>query len=93
MLADPRIFVLDEATSSVDAVTEARIQRSLATLMQGRTCFVIAHRLSTIRNADLILVMEHGRIAERGTHPQLIARNGVYANLYRQFVRATSDEE
>jgi len=93
MLADPRILVLDEATSSVDAVTEARIQRSLATLMQGRTSFVIAHRLSTIRNADQILVLEHGRIVERGTHPQLIARNGVYANLYRQFVRATSDEE
>jgi ATP-binding cassette subfamily B protein len=93
LLADPRILVLDEATSSVDAVTEARIQRSLATLMQGRTCFVIAHRLSTIRNADQILVMEHGRIVERGAHAQLIVRNGVYANLYRQFVRATSDEE
>ena len=88
MLADPRILILDEATSSVDAVTEARIQRALATLLQGRTSFVVAHRLSTIRHADLVLVLDHGRIVERGNHSQLLAANGAYAELYRQFVRS-----
>jgi ATP-binding cassette subfamily B protein len=87
MLADPRILILDEATSSVDAMTEARIQRALAALVKGRTSFVVAHRLSTIRHADLVLVLDHGKIVERGTHRQLLAADGTYAELYRQFVR------
>jgi ATP-binding cassette subfamily B protein len=89
MIADPRILILDEATSSVDAVTEARIQRALVTLLRGRTSFVVAHRLSTIRHADLVLVLDHGKIVERGTHRQLLAANGTYAEMYRQFVRVT----
>jgi ABC-type multidrug transport system fused ATPase/permease subunit len=87
MLADPRILILDEATSSVDAMTEARIQKALAKLVEGRTSFVVAHRLSTIRHADLVVVLDHGKIVERGTHRQLLAANGVYAEMYRQFVR------
>jgi len=81
-LADPAILILDEATSSVDTRTEVLIQRAMAELMRGRTTFVIAHRLSTIRNADVILMMEHGRIVERGTHHELLAANGRYAELY-----------
>jgi ATP-binding cassette subfamily B protein len=87
LLADPRIFILDEATSSIDAITEARLQASLAVLLRGRTSFVIAHRLSTIRQADMILVMEDGRIIERGTHTELLAAGGAYHDLYTQFVR------
>ncbi len=87
LLADPRIFILDEATSSIDAITETRLQASLAVLLRGRTSFVIAHRLSTIRQADLILVMSEGRIIERGTHRELLAMNGAYHDLYTQFVR------
>jgi len=90
MLANPRIFILDEATSSVDTITEARLQVALRLLLRGRTCFVVAHRLSTIRHADQVLVLEHGRIVERGNHNQLIAQGGVYANLYRQFVKTSS---
>ncbi len=86
-IADPRILILDEATSSVDAVTEARIQESLVTLLRGRTSFVVAHRLSTIRQADLILVLDHGRIVERGTHKQLLEAGGVYAGLHAEFVQ------
>ena len=82
-LADPAILILDEATSSVDTRTEVLIQRAMAELMRGRTTFVIAHRLSTIRNADLILMMDHGRIVERGTHAALLDANGRYAALYR----------
>jgi ATP-binding cassette subfamily B protein len=81
-LADPAILILDEATSSVDTRTEILIQRAMRELMRGRTTFVIAHRLSTIRNADVILMMEHGRIVERGTHAELLAAKGRYAELY-----------
>ncbi len=83
MLADPRVLILDEATSSVDALTEATLQRALAKLLAGRTSFVVAHRLSTIRHADLVLVLDGGRIVERGTHPELLAHNGRYAAMYR----------
>jgi len=82
-VADPAILILDEATSSVDTRTEVLIQTAMAQLMHGRTTFVIAHRLSTIRNANLILMMEHGRIVEKGTHEGLLAANGRYAELYR----------
>jgi ATP-binding cassette subfamily B protein len=82
LLAKPAILILDEATSSIDTRTEARIQRSLASLRKGRTSFVIAHRLSTIRKADQVLVIHGGRIIERGTHPELLAQNGFYRHLY-----------
>ncbi len=86
-LADPQILILDEATSSVDTRTEVLIQKAMAGLMHGRTSFVIAHRLSTIRDADLILVMDHGRIVEQGRHDQLLAAGGAYHALYHaQFV-------
>lgn len=86
VLADPRIFVLDEATSSIDTVTEKKIQEAIRHLMKGRTSFVIAHRLSTIRQADLILVIRDGKIVERGTHSELIGRQGEYYRLYtRQY--------
>jgi ATP-binding cassette subfamily B protein len=90
-LADPAILILDEATSSVDTRTEVLIQRAMGELMRGRTTFVIAHRLSTIRNADVILMMEHGRIVEKGSHQELLAVKGRYAELYQsQFAgRAT----
>ena len=90
ILSDPRILILDEATSNVDTRTERLIQQALATLMAGRTSIVIAHRLSTIRTADLILVIDSGRIIERGTHAELLNANGAYADLYRQQFR---DEE
>lgn len=82
LLAEPSILILDEATSSVDTRTEARIQKSLLRLMEGRTSFVIAHRLSTIRDADQVLVIDAGRIVERGTHDELLARHGFYHQLY-----------
>jgi ATP-binding cassette subfamily B protein len=82
ILADPAILILDEATSSVDTRTEVQIQQAMKRLMEGRTCFVIAHRLSTIREADRILVMNNGTVVEQGTHAELIARQGFYANLY-----------
>lgn len=93
ILADPRIFVLDEATSSIDTVTEKKIQDAIAHLLKGRTSFVIAHRLSTIRQADLILVISDGKIAEQGTHKELIAARGEYYNLYtRQYQEEVIDE-
>ena len=82
ILADPRILILDEATSSVDTRTEIQIQEALLRLMAGRTAFVIAHRLSTIRQADLVLVINDGQIIERGTHDALLAQQGFYYNLY-----------
>jgi len=82
LLADPRILVLDEATSSVDIGTERRIEIALRKLLAGRTAFIIAHRLSTIREADLIVVLEHGRVVEQGSHDELLARRGLYTSLY-----------
>ena len=82
ILANPKILILDEATSSIDTRTEIQIQSAMDNLMKGRTSFIIAHRLSTIKNADLILVMNHGDIVEQGTHEELLAKNGFYAELY-----------
>jgi ATP-binding cassette subfamily B protein len=87
LLADPRILILDEATSSVDIGTERRIDRGLRRLVTGRTAFIIAHRLSTIRRADLIVVLDHGRIVDAGTHEQLIARPGAYTQLYGDWAK------
>jgi ATP-binding cassette subfamily B protein len=86
-LANPRIFMLDEATSAVDTATEMLVQESLEKLLAGRTTFIVAHRLSTILNADCILVIDQGRVIERGTHRELIAHGGKYAHLYEQFVQ------
>jgi len=82
MLADPSILILDEATSSVDTRTELHVQNAMYRLMQGRTSLVIAHRLSTIRQADHILVLDHGRVVEQGTHTGLLERKGAYYRLY-----------
>lgn len=94
ILADPAILILDEATSSVDTRTEVYIQKAMTELMKGRTSFVIAHRLSTIRDADLILVMDNGRIVEKGSHGELLDRGGFYADLYNsQFTGANVEKE
>ncbi|MCL6458324.1 MAG: ATP-binding cassette domain-containing protein, partial [Gorillibacterium sp.] len=91
VLANPALLILDEATSSVDTITEIKIQRAMETLMQGRTCFVIAHRLSTIRHANLILVLDNGQIVERGTHAELLKHKGVYYNLYNSQFEETDE--
>jgi subfamily B ATP-binding cassette protein MsbA len=91
ILADPRILILDEATSSLDSESEAAIQDGLRTLRRGRTTFVIAHRLSTIRSADQILVMEGGEVVERGTHAELLAKHGRYRQLYDKQYRFEQD--
>jgi ATP-binding cassette subfamily B protein len=91
ILADNRILILDEATSSVDTRTEIEIQKAMDALMKGRTSFVIAHRLSTIRDADLILFMKDGDIAEMGTHEQLLAKGGLYADMYNSQFEKLSD--
>jgi ATP-binding cassette subfamily B protein len=90
MLADPRILVLDEATSAIDTVTEVRLQKALEALLRSRTSFVVAHRLSTIRKADLLLVLEHGKIVERGKHAELVSAGGVYAGLHAEFIRGAT---
>lgn len=90
ILADNPILILDEATSSVDTRTEIRIQKAMNNLMKGRTSFVIAHRLSTIRDADVILVMKDGDIAEQGTHEELLAKGGFYAQLYNSQFEKTA---
>ena len=91
ILADNKILILDEATSSVDTRTEVQIQKAMDNLMKGRTSFVIAHRLSTIRDADLILVMKDGDIIEQGSHDELLAKKGFYADLYNsQFDKTQS---
>lgn len=91
ILANPKILILDEATSSIDTRTEIQIQKAMDNLMKGRTSFIIAHRLSTIKNADLILVMNHGDIIEQGTHEELLAKNGFYADLYNSQFEECND--
>lgn len=92
ILADPKILILDEATSSIDTRTEIEIQKAMDTLMKGRTSFIIAHRLSTIKNADLILVMDHGDIVEQGTHEELLSKGGFYEKLYNSQFEECEDE-
>jgi len=83
LLKDPRILILDEATSALDAESEVLVQQALNRLMRGRTCLIIAHRLSTVRNADTIVVLQHGRVVEQGRHDELMVHNGLYARLVR----------
>ena len=92
ILANPKILILDEATSSIDTRTEEQIQSAMDNLMKGRTSFIIAHRLSTIKNADLILVMNHGDIVEQGTHEELLEKQGFYADLYNSQFEDCKDE-
>jgi len=88
LLADPRLLILDEATSSVDIGTERKIEQALRLLLAGRTAFIIAHRLSTIRDADLIVVLEHGQIVEQGSHEELLQTRGLYTSLYGDWAAA-----
>ena len=89
MLVDPPMLILDEATSSIDTLTEIRVQKAFDRMMEGRTSFIVAHRLSTIKNADVILVMNQGNIIEQGSHQELLDRGGFYYRLYNsQFVKA-----
>lgn len=83
MVLDAKMLILDEATSNVDTRTETQIQEAMRKLMSGKTCFVIAHRLSTIRNADLIIVVDHGQVVEQGTHKELMGRKGFYYQMYQ----------
>ena len=83
LIADPRLLILDEATASIDTITESAVQKAISVVTKGRTSFVIAHRLSTVVNADLILVVRGGKIVERGTHRELMEKNGYYASMYR----------
>ena len=92
LLKDPAIFILDEATASVDPFTETQIQEGLETIMRDRTAIVIAHRLSTVKHADRIIVIDHGRIIEEGTHDGLMAQGGLYAELYNTYFRHQSLE-
>jgi ABC-type multidrug transport system fused ATPase/permease subunit len=91
LIADPRIIILDEATSSIDTETELVIQAALRRLLAGRTSFIIAHRLSTIREASRVVVLDHGRIVESGSHEELLMRRGMYYNLYTMQFRTESD--
>ena len=91
ILNDPSILILDDATSAVDMETEADIQKALSSVLKGRTTFLIAHRISSVRRADVILVLENGRVAEQGTHAELLARDGLYAALYRDQTRDITD--
>jgi ATP-binding cassette subfamily B protein len=93
VLADPEVFIMDEATSSVDTLTEANIQRGIEALMDGRTSFIIAHRLSTIKRADRIVLIQNGRIAEVGSHAELLRARGHYYRLYTQQFRRSLDAE
>jgi len=93
VLADPKILILDEATASVDTMTEAKIQAAMESVTAGRTSLMIAHRLSTVRNADMILVVRDGKIVEQGTHPELLRQRGYYYELYtRQYEDETTAE-
>lgn len=92
ILLDPPVLILDDSTSSVDMETEHRLQQALADVIRGRTTFVIAHRLSTVRRADMILALENGEIVERGTHDQLLERNGLYRRIYDLQLRPQEED-
>ena len=93
ILLDPPILILDDSTSSVDMETQARLQEALDDVMEGRTTFVIAHRLSTVRSANLILVLREGSIVERGTHEELIGKNGLYREIYDTQLRSRTEQD